>query len=311
MSGYGNNRSGGYARLIHVLVVVVVVVGFVVLFFQFFGTSAVKRTTAVVAPPVERSPVRPTVHLTTEGVIIQTNKARLENGGAAPVTENPLLNAVAAERVNDMFKHQYFAHVSPTGESVTDAAQRVGYRYSRLGENIAEGYFATDEKLVQGWMQSPGHRKNLLSGEYSEIGVAIKKGVMKGDEVWLAVQVFGRKAPPVTEAAAAPEAPRERQIWDPCIRPDESVLRNINALKAEVGEMRTALDDGRAQIESLRPLVEKRGEGDRSALLAEYNAKVQNYNQLLQEAKGKEAQLRDLAARYNADVDRYNACIKR
>jgi uncharacterized protein YkwD len=98
-----------------------------------------------------------------------------------------------------MLEKQYFDHVSPTGEKASDIAQKVGYRYKRIGENIASASFLNNQKVINGWMQSPGHRKNLLSGQFEEIGVAIAKGWMEGEETWIAVQVFGRQSPPVGE----------------------------------------------------------------------------------------------------------------
>lgn len=64
---------------------------------------------------------------------------------------------------------------------------------------IRSGSFLTNQKIVNGWMQSPGHRKNLLSGKFEEIGVAVVKGRLEGDETWIAVQVFGRQSPAVRE----------------------------------------------------------------------------------------------------------------
>lgn len=122
--------------------------------------------------------------------------ARSENG-LDKLKENPLLNAIAEERARDMFEKQYFAHDSPTGEGDADVAQRVGYRYKKIGENIAKGWYLNDKKLVDGWMQSPGHRKNILYSEYDEIGVAVVKGRFEGDEVIIGVQIFGRQSPPV------------------------------------------------------------------------------------------------------------------
>jgi uncharacterized protein YkwD len=85
-------------------------------------------------------------------------------------------------------------------------AQRTGYHYQHLSENIAMGHFQNDEKAVIAWMQSPGHRKNILSDECSDIGVAVKKGWLKGEEVWVAVQIFGEQSPPV-----APNSAKQRE----------------------------------------------------------------------------------------------------
>jgi hypothetical protein len=93
--------------------------------------------------------------LTKEAVIGLTNDVRAKQG-LANLTENPLLDAVAEERAKDLLEKQYFAHVSPTGEQASDVAQRVGYRYKIIAENLASGLFFTNQKVIDGWMQSPG-----------------------------------------------------------------------------------------------------------------------------------------------------------
>jgi len=113
----------------------------------------------------------------------QTEHGR-KNRGLPPLSENRVLDVIASERADDMIQKQYFSHYSPSGEGATDVAQRAGYPYKHLGENIAMGSFQTDDKIVTAWMQSPGHRQNILSEGCSEIGVAVKRGRMKGEEVW-------------------------------------------------------------------------------------------------------------------------------
>ncbi|HBL22813.1 MAG: CAP domain-containing protein [Syntrophorhabdaceae bacterium] len=137
--------------------------------------------------------------LTSAEVLRLTNVTRAENG-VHELKESFLLNAIASERAKDMFEKQYFDHVSPTGEKASDIAQKVGYRYKRFGENIASGSFLNNREIINDWMQSPGHRKNLLSNQFEEIGVAVMKGRLEGGEGWIAVQVFGRQSPPVGEA---------------------------------------------------------------------------------------------------------------
>jgi uncharacterized protein YkwD len=146
---------------------------------------ATNKNEAAFPPPLQWG-------LTKSGVIAQTNKARQENGALPSLSENVLLNAIAEERLKDMFKNQYFSHYPPSGENFTELAIRFGYKYNRLAENIASGEYRNDEKVVDGWMQSPGHRTNILSSEVSEIGVAVGKGYLKGNETWIGVQIFGR-----------------------------------------------------------------------------------------------------------------------
>jgi uncharacterized protein YkwD len=133
---------------------------------------------------------------TKEGIIRETNKARHHNG-LPSLIENDLLNQLAAERINDMFQNQYFGHVSPSGDKYTKIALRLGYPYKRISENIAYmTLYSTDQKFVNMWMQSPGHRRNILDSDVKEIGVAVRKGYLKGNDTWVSVQIFGLQSPP-------------------------------------------------------------------------------------------------------------------
>jgi len=105
--------------------------------------------------------------------------------------ESQLLNKAAAAKAQDMFKNQYFEHVSPSGVGPGDLAQNYGYEYILVGENLILGNFSSEKELVQDWMNSPGHRANILNNRFTEIGVAIIKGTYKGDTVWIGVQEFG------------------------------------------------------------------------------------------------------------------------
>ncbi len=123
--------------------------------------------------------------LTIAGTIKWTNTERRNNGALPPLAENSELDEIAALRLADMFKNQYFAHVSPTGSSAESVAKEVGYDYIALGENLALGDFSGDEDLVTAWMNSPGHRANILNTKYQEIGVAVKEGNYAGHSAWI------------------------------------------------------------------------------------------------------------------------------
>ena len=134
----------------------------------------------------------------SKGAIIGlTNNVRTLQG-LERLKENPLLDAVAEARAEDMLEKQYFGHVSPAGEQASDIAQRVGYKYEIIAENIASGLFFTNQKIIDGWMQSPGHRTNILSPEVKEMGASVIKGKMKGADTWVSVQIFGLQSPPDT-----------------------------------------------------------------------------------------------------------------
>jgi uncharacterized protein YkwD len=83
---------------------------------------------------------------------------------------SPKLTKAAQRHAEDMAKRQEMSHKGSDGTMPADRIKEAGYVYRRSGENVAYGRY-TPEKLMQGWMDSPTHRKNIL-GSYSQIGVA-------------------------------------------------------------------------------------------------------------------------------------------
>ncbi len=102
-------------------------------------------------------------------VVELVNEIRAENG-LSKLTLNTELSAVARLKSQDMKDKHYFSHTSPTYGSPFDMMKQFGISYRTAGENIAYGY-STPEAVVDGWMNSPGHRANILNSSYKEIGV--------------------------------------------------------------------------------------------------------------------------------------------
>jgi uncharacterized YkwD family protein len=80
------------------------------------------------------------------------------------------LSRVARYKSQDMSDIGYFSHTSPTYGSPFEMMRSFGISYRTAGENIAKGY-RTAEAVVNGWMNSPGHRANILNSTYTHIGV--------------------------------------------------------------------------------------------------------------------------------------------
>ncbi|MEK7105997.1 MAG: CAP domain-containing protein [Patescibacteria group bacterium] len=123
-------------------------------------------------------------------IIEATNKERIAEG-LLPFSTNEQLNNSAEMKVDDMIDRQYFEHQSPTGEGVSDLGKKAGYEYVIMGENLALGAFTSSADIVKAWMESPGHKANILNTKYEDIGVSVKSAVYEGKEVWFAVQHFG------------------------------------------------------------------------------------------------------------------------
>ena len=110
--------------------------------------------------------------LTTEEqeVFDLVNKQRTDNGlKALKVDSN--LQKVAKEKANDMIKNNYFAHNSPTYGSPFDMMKKFGISYRSAGENLAGN--STGKRAVDAWMNSEGHRANILNSSFNYTGVAV------------------------------------------------------------------------------------------------------------------------------------------
>ena len=101
-------------------------------------------------------------------VVRLTNSARSQNGYAALV-EDGALSEAAAVRAREIARS--FSHTRPSGASFSSALSESGVSYLRVGENIASGQKSAFE-VVNAWMNSPGHRANILNSSYSRIGSA-------------------------------------------------------------------------------------------------------------------------------------------
>lgn len=121
-----------------------------------------------------------------EQVVAETNRCRAEHGLPA-LTAEPRLSAAAVAHNDDMVTRGFFAHESPDGGSLVDRVRAAGYPYAVVAENLAAGQ-RTAPEVVQGWLDSPGHRRNLLSPDVTQIGVAFTTGGPHGT-TW--TQVFG------------------------------------------------------------------------------------------------------------------------
>ncbi len=102
-------------------------------------------------------------------VIDLVNQERSKNG-LQPLKENPELSNVAEAKAIDMRDNNYFSHTSPVYGSPFDMMKQFGIKYTSAGENIAAGQ-RTPQEVMNGWMNSEGHRANILNSNFTEIGV--------------------------------------------------------------------------------------------------------------------------------------------
>lgn len=138
-----------------------------------------QQTTPTTTQPVQEQPVataQPTTAQTTstlsayeQKVVDLTNQERAKNGLPA-LKVDLTLSKMAREKSRDMSANGYFSHTSPTYGSPFDMMKKYGISYHYAGENIAMGQ-RTPEEVVKAWMNSEGHRKNILSSNFNYIGV--------------------------------------------------------------------------------------------------------------------------------------------
>jgi hypothetical protein len=135
-----------------------------------------------------------------EKIIQLTNQERV-NAGVTGLSENKLLDQAALAKATDMFEHNYWAHVSPTGVEPWYFITNAGYQYQHAGENLARD-FSNPTDVVKAWMASPTHRQNLLDSRYKDIGVAVMDGTINGVETTLVVQMFGSTQTSIAQVAS-------------------------------------------------------------------------------------------------------------
>jgi uncharacterized YkwD family protein/spore coat assembly protein SafA len=106
-------------------------------------------------------------------VIVLVNQERAKRG-LQTLTQNWQLCRIARYKSQDMVNKNYFAHISPTYGSPFKMMESFGIRFSAAGENIAMGQ-QSPQAVMTAWMNSPGHRSNILSAAYTQIGVGVAK----------------------------------------------------------------------------------------------------------------------------------------
>lgn len=141
-------------------------------------------TPAAPAKPVEEPKPTPTKPEPTQPVVgnsqfeqrvVELVNIERSKAGLKPLTYDAQLSQVAKLKSEDMRDKKYFSHTSPTYGSPFDMMKQFGISYRTAGENIAAGQ-TSPEQVVQAWMNSSGHRANILNGQYTQIGVGYAKG---------------------------------------------------------------------------------------------------------------------------------------
>ncbi len=159
---------------------------------QVDDDGATPASPSATLPPRPGQPSAPSAAAGRDVVLQVVALANAERArvGERPLTVDACLVLAAQRHSEDMAANSYMDHVSLDGRTMSDRATAAGYRYRVLGENVAAGQRSPAE-VVAGWMNSPGHRRNMLNGEFTQIGVGYACGGSYGT-YW--TQVFGTPA---------------------------------------------------------------------------------------------------------------------
>ncbi|MER6116610.1 sigma-70 family RNA polymerase sigma factor [Streptomyces sp. NPDC001743] len=111
---------------------------------------------------------------TAAQVVALVNKER-GAAGCGPLTEDAQLTDAAQRHSDDMAARNFFEHSNPDGADPGERVTEAGYRWSTYGENIARGQ-QTPAAVMESWMNSPGHRANILNCAFEDIGIGIHQG---------------------------------------------------------------------------------------------------------------------------------------
>ncbi len=153
-------------------------------------TSATKTVSTPSDPPAQ--PISGGGTSAQEREVLNYTNAIRQQQGCGPLRLDTALVEAAGTHASDMVRRHYLDHTNPDGQGPADRMAAAGYRGSGWGENIAAGYDSA-QKVVAAWMNSEGHRQNILNCRFTSIGIGYDPGRVRSDwgpGSW--VQDFGR-----------------------------------------------------------------------------------------------------------------------
>ncbi|MCC6290509.1 hypothetical protein IT398_00305 [Candidatus Nomurabacteria bacterium] len=136
-----------------------------------------------------------------EALVALTNETR-QATSLPDLETNSLLTRAAQLKAEDMATRGYFSHQSPEGEEPWTWLDKVGYKFSYAGENLAVNFFDSRD-VAEAWRRSPTHEANLIRPVFSEIGIGVAAGNYQGRNTLFVVQFFGKPAIATTQTLAS------------------------------------------------------------------------------------------------------------
>lgn len=193
-----------------------------------------------------------------------TNQSR-QSLGLRPLEDNLSLDQAAQLKAEDMVQNQYFAHTSPTGVTPWFWFSKVGYLYQYAGENLAVGFYDSDQ-VYQAWLNSPEHKANLLNPNYQDTGIAVLPGLGQSATI-VVVQLFG-STPPVS-------TPSKQTTQKPAAQPKETPIASVPATNSLAQQDNTDVATEKVLAQSTTSKIEP--ENSTIGTNQNLRAKIENY----------------------------------
>jgi Uncharacterized protein with SCP/PR1 domains len=173
---------------------------------------------------------------------------------------------------------------------------------------LAKGNYAGDDDLVQAWMDSSGHRENILKSGYKEIGAAVAYGLFEGKNTWLAVQIFAvpESACPRVDADLSLQISAGQKNLDRFSQEQNTLLARINGEKSRAlvleKELNNLISSGAADA------TIKAKQSALNIAITAANRDVASYNNNIKEMKTAYDDYKTKIDKYNSQVAAFNAC---
>ncbi len=138
--------------------------------------STLDKKTYTRSPIISNSVTKATLN---KKFLEQVNKLRAQDrkcgdkyfASAPPLTMNDRLTLAASQHSSDMYQNNFLDHISSNGDTLADRIEKVNYKWRVIGENVAHNQRKI-EQVLQDWLSSPGHCRNMMSSEYRHTGIA-------------------------------------------------------------------------------------------------------------------------------------------
>ncbi len=189
--------------------------------------------------PMQSNVLAYATNTSTSGLLSATNAQRA-NYGSASLSLNSKLGTAAQNKANDMAARNYWSHNTPEGDEPWVFFDAVSYAYLKAGENLAYG-FPDSGATITGWMNSPGHKANLIDTAFTEVGfgMANNANYQSNGPQTIVVAMYGKPQVQSVQSstpAPAPSAPQSTPAPTPAPTPTPSPAPTPTPSSAAAGQ---------------------------------------------------------------------------